>query len=126
MTAERQEDSYPYQIERRAEKDGISPQEYVGREIRVAITRGNPLLRKEDQIVVMGIDAWDGHFYPCGSYSSLEEASERVGELDREEYRYAEHSVDRDGWESTSPVNTFYIFTTDGLPALPQSEPPQP
>lgn len=106
----------PLQIKINASEEGIRPNEYVRRVIQSAISLGHPLVGVEDPFVIMGLDGFDGQFYPCGSFPKLEDARDRVGELIAEEDLYSSDHMAPDGtWESDGLTNTFIIFTRDGF-----------
>ena len=55
-------------------RDGIQPNEYIRREIRAAIQRGNPFINPQNPFIVLGVDGFDGSIFPVGSFHTQEEA----------------------------------------------------
>lgn len=113
---------FPGEVKVNASEDGIRPNEFVRRVIQRAISLDHPLVGTDDPFVVMGSDAFDGHFYPCGSFQSQEEARIRVRELMADEPLYAAHTTYSDGSQGISVNNTFGIFTREGF-AVPLEDP---
>jgi hypothetical protein len=114
-------DAYPSAIVRQASRSGVTPSEFVGKGIKAAIARGNPLVREDDQFVVLGIDSFDGHFYPCGSFSSVEDARIKVRKLREDGEQYSPDHMNFDcSWEALEHADTFCVFTNEGTIVPPQ------
>jgi len=121
VTQSKETDAYPLAIVRQASLNGITPGEFVGKGIKAAIARGNPFIREEDPFVVLGIDSFDGHFYPCGSFGSLEDAEIKVRKLQKDGERCSsDHMNSHYLWEALEQADMFCIFTNKGVVISPQ------
>lgn len=102
---------YPRDVVMTARQMGVTPDKVVALKIKSSIERGNPLVTPGDPFVVMGVDAWEGNFYPAGSFQTVEDARE-----------YAIRRQDMEKLFDDGSEDFFSVYTSEGV-AIPLTKP---
>lgn len=100
------------EIQCQAIVDGITPNEFIAREIRGAIQRQNSFIKGGDSFIVLGFDGFDSSIFPVGSFQTSEEALEYAEKKRGEEYLYSS--------DPESDIATrFQTYTKNGIIVRP-------
>lgn len=107
------------EIQNQANVDGITPNEFIAREIRGAKQRKNPFVNEEDPFIVLGFDGFDSSIFPVGSFQTAEEALEYATKKSNEEHLFSS--------DPESDIETkFQTYTIDGILVRPPEINPKP